>query len=167
MGKEKEQVISNTRSAQSAAPTPEAISILQFRLSNCIYAVESIYIRFVYPIHTYTFLPCVPSFVLGLINVRRQILPLIDLRGLFELPILGATSYQKALILQKNEREFALMTDGILEVGSIALADIQKPLRPLPGIQQEFLMGVTPENVIVLDGSKLLLAKQLIVEEQV
>jgi purine-binding chemotaxis protein CheW len=44
-----------------------------FSISNERYSIESIYIREVYTLKELTPLPCLPSFVMGVIQVRRKI----------------------------------------------------------------------------------------------
>lgn len=142
----------------------EKIEVISFKLSTESYAIESLYVHEVVPIKEFTPLPCVPSFILGLMQVRRQIFPIIDLRPLFDLPIQHG-EMQKAIILQKDEREFALLIDDLYGMHSIAVNAIQAPLPTLTGIRQEFLKGITEQGIIILDGQKLLQSSHLIINE--
>ena len=63
----------------------EQIEIVEFLLADERYAIESAYIGEVYPLKDLTPLPCAPSFVLGIINMRGKILSIIDLRIFFEM----------------------------------------------------------------------------------
>jgi len=46
------------------------------------YGIESCHIREILPLTEFTPLPCTPAFVLGLINVRGQILSVINIKKL-------------------------------------------------------------------------------------
>jgi purine-binding chemotaxis protein CheW len=73
-GPEKIQEILKARACELAREPrrddAEHVEIVEFMLANERYGLESCYVREVYPLKDYTPLPCTPSFVLGLINVR-------------------------------------------------------------------------------------------------
>ena len=76
------------------------LEVAEFRLGEEIYAVPSIAVREVYPLKGLTPLPCTPAFVLGVINVRGHILPVIDLTSLLGLAR-QQVSEQSTVILMK------------------------------------------------------------------
>src|SRR5665647_2485740 len=86
----------------------ESIRVVEFRLSNERYAIESMYIREVLPLKELTVVPCTPPYILGIINVRGQILSVIDLKVFFELPREAATSATKIIVLSSSEMELGL-----------------------------------------------------------
>jgi purine-binding chemotaxis protein CheW len=67
----------------------EFIEIVVFRLASETYGIENSFIREVYPLKDYTPLPGTPPYVLGIVNVRGQIISIIDLKKLFNLPEKG------------------------------------------------------------------------------
>jgi purine-binding chemotaxis protein CheW len=144
----------------------EYLEILIFKMANEKYGIETKYAREVYPLKDYTLLPCSPAYIFGLINVRRKILTVIDLKVLFGLKGESSES-SKIIIIQRNEKEFGLLTDGFEGIEKIPLNKIQLTLPTLTGIRQDLTKGVTLEKIIILDGNKLLSCKQIICEEMV
>ncbi len=144
-----------------------SIEVIKFELAKEMYVLELQYVREIYPLKDFTRLPCVPPFVFGLINVRRRILSIIDLRIFFDLSMPQDSSDEKVIIIENKEMSFAIRTDKIVEVQSISIDTIQPPPPTLIGIRQEFLKGLTSDGMVLLDGAKLLSAQQLIVEESV
>lgn len=142
-----------------------SIEVVEFKIASETYALETSYIREVYPIKEYTPLPCVPAFVLGLINVRRKVLSLIDLGDFFELPKAEEIVGKKAIILGEDGMEFGILADGAIQVSSILLTDIQPPLPTLTAMRGEFLKGITHDGRAILDARKLFDSKKLIVDE--
>lgn len=136
-------------------------------LADETYALEAEYIREVYPLKDYTFLPGAPSFVFGIINVRRKIIPLIDLKKFFNLPITQEISREKIIILENGDLEFGILSDAIVGVRIVNPEDIQSSLPSLTGVRQEFLKGITSDRLVILDGNKLLTDKKLIVNENI
>lgn len=144
----------------------ELIEIVEFMLAHERYGIESSYVREVYPIKDITPLPGVPSFVLGLINMRGHILSVIDLKKFFGLPEKGITDLNKAIILHTQDMEFCVLADSILSIRSISAGALQPSLPTLTGIRENYLKGITSERVVVLDAFKILSDKSIIVHEE-
>ncbi len=150
-----------------APDSNEFLHVLEFELADEHYALEMIYIREVFPIKDLARLPCVPSFVLGVINVRGQILSIIDIKKFFDLPEKGLASLPKAIILHSSEMEFAVYAENVTGVRSIPLKDIQPALPTLTDIRAQYLKGVTEERLIILDASAILTDKNIVINEEV
>ncbi|HZW86533.1 MAG TPA: chemotaxis protein CheW [Gallionella sp.] len=143
------------------------IEVVEFTLAYERYAVASEYVREVYPLEELTPLPCTPTFVLGIVNLRGEILSVIDLKKFFDLPEKGLTDLNKVIVLESEGMVFGVVADAINGVRRIPRADIQPSLPTLTGIREDYLQGVTAERVVVLDAEKLLTDEKLIVQEQV
>ncbi|MGH2568548.1 MAG: chemotaxis protein CheW [Bacteroidota bacterium] len=143
------------------------LEIVEFQLASERYGIESSYVREVYPLKELTPVPCVPPFVLGLINVRGRILSVLDIKKFFDLPEKGLTDLNKVILLHSANMEFGILADAILGVRKIALAKLQPPIPTLTGIREKYLKGVTDERIIVLDAEKLLSDKNIVVHEEI
>lgn len=155
--------------AEEPAPenaADEGIEVVEFILADERYAIESHFIREVAPLESLTPLPCTPAFVLGIINLRWEILPVIDLKKFFELPEKGLTDLNKVIVLQSGITLFGILADAIVSARRILLSDIQPSLPTLTGVRKNYLKGVTPERLVILDAEKLLTDEGLVVEEQ-
>jgi purine-binding chemotaxis protein CheW len=144
----------------------ELIEVVCFELGDEKYGIESVYVREVYPLKNLTELPGLPTFILGIIAVRRRILSLVDLKVFFEISKKNKIKNNKIIILKNNEMEFAIVTDKVEGILTIPVNNLQTSLPTLTGIRQEFLKGITSDRLIVLDGNKLLQNKQLIVKQE-
>lgn len=145
----------------------EALEVVAFFLADELYAVESSFIQEVYPVYNITSLPNAPSFVRGLINVRRKVISVIDLKILFSLPINERTSQEKVIILDNNKMQFAILADRVSETLKIPIGCLIKTLPTLTGVRSEFLKGITKDQMIVLDGQKLMDCEAVLVNEKV
>lgn len=155
------------REPEPAEAADEHIEVVEFLLAHERYALESRYVREVYPLENLTPLPCTPAFVLGIVNLRGEILSVIDLKKFFELPEQGLTDLNKVIVLQSGNMLFGVLADAILGVRSIARTKIQSSLPTLTGIRADYLTGVTKERVAILDAAKLLSDRKLVVQEEV
>jgi purine-binding chemotaxis protein CheW len=138
------------------------LEVVEFRLAGEVYGIETSYIREVYPLKELVPIPGTPPFFLGITSVRGQILSVIDIKGLFNLPDKGLTELDKIIIVRSGEVELGIRADVILGMKSIPRGDIQATL-PLTGIREKFLSGITKDTVIILDIQKLLKDESLII----
>ena len=161
-----ERARSLAREPARAEAAEEWIEVVEFTLAHERYAVASEHVREVYPLEELTLLPCTPAFVLGIVNLRGEILSVIDIKKFFDLPEKGLTDLNKVIVLESESMVFGIVADVIGGVRHILRADIQPSLPTLTGIREDYLQGVTAERVVVLDAEKLLHDEKLIVNEQ-
>ena len=145
----------------------EHIEVIEFVLAFESYAIETRYVREVEPLDNLTPLPCTPAFVLGIVNVRGEILSVIDLKKFFELPGKGLTDLNKVIVLESENMLFGILADAVTGVRRVRIADIQPSLPTLTGIREAYLKGVTPGRTVILDAEKLLADGSIVVEERV
>ena len=100
-------------------------------------------------------------------NLRGQILSITDIRKFFDLPEKGLTNLNRVIILRNHDREFGILADDIVGMRTIALKDLQLSLPTLTGLRAEYLKGVTPDRLVVLEGEKLLTDDRLLVHAEV
>lgn len=143
------------------------IEVVEFVLAYEQYAVETRHVREIYPLEHLTPLPCTPAFVLGIVNVRGEILSVIDLKKFFDLPEKGLTDLNKVIVLRSENMQFGILADAVIGARRIRLAGIQPSLPTLTGVREAYLKGVTTERTVILDAEKLLADETIIVQEQV
>lgn len=145
----------------------EYIEVLKFIIADEIYAIESKFIREVYPLRKFTTLPCTPEFILGIINIRGQIISIMDIRRFFNLPSKGLTNLNRVIIIKTKNIEIGILADKVLNVKKINQKNILKTLPTLTEIREEFLLGITNRQVVIIDVVKLLNDEKIIVCDQV
>jgi len=143
----------------------EDIEVVGFTLAYEEYALESSYVREVYPMRELTPVPGAPPFVLGIINVRGQILSVIDIKKFFELPEKGLTDLNKVIIIYNDKMEFGILADVVIGTRSIIMKDIQPSIPGFTGIRAQYLKGVTGDRMAILDASNLLSDTNILVRD--
>lgn len=143
----------------------ELLEILEFTLGKERYAFPSSFVREVFPLAEITPLPGLPSYVLGVVNVRGRILSVMDIRRLLEFANVGLTNLNKAIILYNGEMELAVLADEVTGVYGVDLDEGQHTLPTLSGTRERYLQGVTKDRVVVLSAEKLLASEDLLVRE--
>jgi purine-binding chemotaxis protein CheW len=155
------------RPPEQAPAADTLLEVLEFRLAQERYAVETRYVREVYPLKDLTPLPCTPPFVLGIVNVRGHILPVLDLKKFFDLPEQGLTDLVRIIVVRGHDLELGLLAEVIVGVRSVPVESLQPSLPTLTGIRSDYLKGVTAERLVVLDLERILEDPKMSVYEEV
>jgi purine-binding chemotaxis protein CheW len=142
------------------------LEVVEFLLASEHYGIELTYIREIHALSEFTPLPGTPAFVLGLANVRGQILSVIDIKKLFGLPEKGLTDLNKVIVIRTTQMELGILADSVLGVRAIALNEFQTSLPTLTGIRAEYLKGITKDPLVVLDMDKILSDEKIIVNDR-
>lgn len=163
----KMRAIALAREPEQKRETSTTTEIIEFTLAGESYGIESAFVREVYPLKDFTPLPGVPSFIPGIVNVRGQILPVVDLKKFFNLPEKGLGELDKVIILRDERMEFGILTDAINGTKAIYNEDVLPVPATVTGIGEEYLKGVTKESLIVLNAEILLSDKNITIHEEV
>jgi purine-binding chemotaxis protein CheW len=159
----KERARALARASEETEAGESLLRVVAFTLAHETYAIELSLIREVYPLKDLTPLPGVPDFVLGIVNVRGEIVSVIDIRRFFGLPLKGLTDQNQVIILESEEMTFGILADEIVGPRSVPESAIQPSVPTLTGIRAAYLKGVTKDRVVVLDGRKILTDDKMVV----
>ena len=163
----KNRAIAMAQEPEQKVTSSASINIIAFALGSENYCIESAFVREVYPLKDFTPLPGVSSYIFGIINVRGQILPVVDLKKFFNLPERGLGELNKVIILCDDQMEFGILADMVHGTQEIELEDIRNVPSTVTGIGEEYLKGVTKERLIVLNAKRLLSDKSIVVNDGV
>jgi purine-binding chemotaxis protein CheW len=170
MTPETKRVLKARAQALARAANPvvarNAVDVIEFVLAYETYAVESRLVREVHRLKDLTPLPCTPRHVVGIVNIRGQIVSVIDIKKLFELPDKGLTDLNRVIVLRSETMEFGILADAVLGTASVVVEELQPPLPTLTGIREQYLKGITTDRVVVLDAGKLLADPGIVVNEE-
>ena len=151
-------------------PEPEStgasLELVVFRVAGETYGVESAHVREVYALKDLTPVPCTPPFVVGIVNVRGQILSVIDIKVFFDLPEQGITDLNRVVILQSERMAFGILADTVLGARRVPVSELQPSLPTLTEVREQYLRGVTEDRLVVLDAEALLSDGALVVHEE-
>lgn len=151
------------RPLEASQPASARVETLEFRLGSERFAVETPFVREVYPLKDVTPLPGTPDFILGAVNVRGQVVTVNDLGRWFELPARAPAAQSKVIILRDGEMECGVLADEVIGMRAIAREDLEATLPTLTGIRAEYLKGVTRDRTVLLDAGKVLASPKLII----
>jgi len=151
---------------EAPAPT-EVLDLLVFSLTGERYGIETAHVLEVVPLRGLTPVPGTPPFVLGVVNHRGRILPVLDLRRLFELAGQGIAKGGRVVAVEVGGMAFGIFADAV--AGSVRLGadEVAPPPVSLARDRQAFIRGVTGGMVAVLDLEALASDPRITVNEEV
>lgn len=162
--KERARKISDTQEDDKL--NEAVIEVLKFELANEIFAFEIKYIKEVLPVREITELPLKENFVLGVINLRGQIVSVLDIRKLYGIPERGISNLNRVIVLKNDKIEFGILADNIIDVDKILLSSIQESFTGVDELRKEYLLGVTPDRIVIIDANKILNDKKIIINNK-
>jgi len=129
--------------------------MVTFSLSGKDYGVDIMNVKEIAKADKFTYVPNAASFVRGVYNLRGDIIPIIDLRQFFHLPIENKTdTVENMLILHINDQVYGTIVDKIDKVVGINKESIQPPHPIFGDINIKFISGVVEKQgdlYIILD----------------
>jgi purine-binding chemotaxis protein CheW len=131
----------------------EMLELVGFVLAGERYGIESRFVREVARLSRFTAVPGTPAFVVGVTNLRGEILALFDLRHLLGVVAEGITDLGRIVVLGEHRREFGLLADAASEILQVPRASLAQAEAAWA---RSAVQGVTPDGVIVLSGEALL-----------
>ena len=143
----------------------EVLEVATFTLAFERYAIETRFIAKVVRLNEFTPVPGTPEFLGGVINLRGEILDLIDLRAFLGISGTGLTDLSRIIVLGLERNEFGIMADSVQEVMTLRVDEVFEAPASIPGSGRSYLRGVTADARIVLDGAALLRDEDLFIDQ--
>ena len=132
----------------------ERLDLLVFSLAGERYAVETASVLEVVPLRDLTSVPCTPSTILGVVNHRGRIIPIIDFRRLLALPGQEGGRSRWVVVVETENMTFGIGAEAVPGTIQTQASELVPLPRTLAGDRQAFTRGVTGETgemVVVLD----------------
>jgi purine-binding chemotaxis protein CheW len=129
--------------------------MVTFSLAGKDYGVDIMNVKEIAKADKFTYVPNAASFVRGVYNLRGDIIPIIDLRTFFHMPVDHKHEAQEnMLILHINDQVYGTIVDKIDKVIGINHENIQPPHPIFGDINIKFISGVVEKQgdlYIILD----------------
>jgi purine-binding chemotaxis protein CheW len=139
-----------------SAPTATAmLDLLVFSLAGERYGIETEHVLETMSLRELTPVPCTPPLILGVINHRGRILPVLDLRRLLELQGQGVPPGSRVVAVEAGGMTFGILAEALVGTTHVAAHDVAPPPVSLTGDRQALCKGVTGTMVAVLDVEAL------------
>jgi purine-binding chemotaxis protein CheW len=145
------------------AITAASNQVLTFTLGDETYGVDILRVQEIRGWSPVTRIPQAPAHVLGVLNLRGSIVPIVDLRMRFNLERAEYTALTVIIVLSvespMGRRDFGLVVDGVSDVIDVPAVEIKPPPEFGEQVSTEFIEGlaaVSGRMLMLLDIDKLI-----------
>jgi purine-binding chemotaxis protein CheW len=133
--------------------------LISFMVGEEEYGLDILRVKEVIRASEITRLPGAPTFVVGVINLRGDIIPIIDLRDKLGLPSARRTEETRVIVVDADGRLVGMIVDSASQVVRIPADQIDPPPPVIGGLSGEYVRGVGKMEdrlVILLDIDRIL-----------
>lgn len=141
---------------------------LTFQLAAESFAVDVVQVREILDVVAITRVPQMPDYMLGVINLRGSVVPVIDLRLKFGLPSAERTRDNCVIVLEVDlggeVTVVGAMADAVQEVLELPADAIEPPPRLGMKLKSEFIRGMGKRDeqfLIILDINRIFSSDEL------
>ncbi|MDH4158105.1 MAG: chemotaxis protein CheW [candidate division Zixibacteria bacterium] len=137
----------------------ELLQLVSFDLGSQQYGVDILQVQEINRTVDITKVPQAPEFVEGVINLRGQVVPVIDLRKRLHLEPKEHDKNTRIVVVDINGSVVGMVVDAVSEVLRLPSGRIEPPPEMVTGCDTEYIRGVAKLEerlLIILDISKIL-----------
>ena len=141
-----------------------------FKLDSDRYGVPINLVHEIQRIGDITPIDTAPEFVVGVINLRGNILSIVDMRIFFGLEGVTQGEKSRVLVAQEGGMRIGILVDQVDEIGEVSPDEVKPPLSTARGIAEEYIRGIVAHKrsmLILVDLAKILKNPRLVVDEVV
>jgi purine-binding chemotaxis protein CheW len=148
----------------------ETCQYMTFKLGDELFAINVAQVREVLEIPQITKVPTAPQYMRGVVNVRGQSIPVVDLRLRFGLPKTKESIQTRIIVMELQlDGEVAVlggMADSVHEVIELEPGNINPPPKIAMRWRSEFIQGMGKRGddfIIILDFNSVFSSDELTV----
>jgi len=142
---------------------------LTFNLALEVYGVEVLHVREIVGINAITAVPHTPRFIKGVMNLRGNIVPIIDLRVKFALPESRYDTQTVVIVLNVANRTVGVVVDGVSDVIAVPASEIKPPPELSGALDTRYLQGLATvggQMLIIIDIERLMTSRDMAIVDE-
>jgi purine-binding chemotaxis protein CheW len=133
--------------------------LVTFRLGELLLGIDIRCVREINRVVDITPVPDAPPQVTGVVNLRGEVVTVVDLRTVLELPAAEITPRTRLMIVQMDDEAIGLLVDRVADVATVQSTDEESLPANVRGIDSRYFTGVYRvghDLLVVLDVSAAL-----------
>jgi purine-binding chemotaxis protein CheW len=147
--------------------TERTLQVVVFALGEIELALDIADVREINRLSPITRLPHVPAYIEGVINLRGQLVPIVDLRTRLGLRPKSPPKTARIIVAEIGDRLIGMIVDRVCEVRRISADQIDDSESFLAGLAAEYVGGLATvdERVIILLAVQNILGADALIAE--
>ncbi len=118
------------------------IQLVSFLLDEVEYGIDILAVHEILRMPDITRLPNTPLYVRGVINLRGNVIPVVDVRERFGLPRAKITDLTRIIVVEIGEKLVGLLVDNVYQVVRMPEKNIDPPSDLIEGVSEEYIKGI-------------------------
>jgi purine-binding chemotaxis protein CheW len=154
-----EDIMDNVSGIQNDTATNELLQLVTFKLENEEFGVDILNIQGINRMVEVTKVPNSPDYVEGIINLRGQVIPIIDLRKRLNMPDKPYSKDTRFIVVEFRDKVVGFVVDSVNKVLRIDRKLTEAPPNAATGIESDYITAVgklEDSLLILLDFEKIL-----------
>ena len=135
------------------------IQLVTFRLKDETYGINVMQVQEVLRVTDIAPVPGAPHYVLGIINLRGNVVTVVDTRMRFGLPQTEMDDLSRIIVIESEEQVVGILVESLAEVADLRLSEIDSAPNVGNDESSRYIQGVASRDnnlLIVVDLNKLL-----------
>ncbi len=116
--------------------------LVTFKLGSEEFGVDIMQVQEIIKIPPITLVPRAPKYVEGVINLRGNVIPVLNLKRRFEIVNPDESQDSRIIVIQVQGRITGIMVDQVVEVLHLSIKDIEPPPPVTSGNEPGYIRGV-------------------------
>ncbi|MBT9259831.1 MAG: chemotaxis protein CheW [Clostridiales bacterium] len=136
--------------------------LVLFQVAGETYGLDIYQVREIIRVPEITRVPRTPPYLLGVINLRGGVIPVLDLRRRFHLPDRERHEDQRIIVTEQHGTIVGMIVDGVSEVLTLQESQIEPPSPYIVSVDTRFIAGIgnLEDRLIVLLDLEEVLSKE-------
>ena len=137
---------------------------LTFTLGDENYAIDILMVKEIRGYESVTKIANAPPFIKGVINLRGDIVPIVDLRIKFSVGIASYDEFTIVIVLHIHNRIVGIVVDGVSDVVSLSRDQLRPPPDFGVAFDSRYLLGLATINeqmIILVDINELISSEEM------
>ncbi|MCE2596903.1 chemotaxis protein CheW [Motilimonas cestriensis] len=156
--------MNNQQAVAQMSQDTVSLEYLTFTLGDEHYGLDIMKVREIRGYEPVTKIANAPAFIKGVLNLRGDIVPIVDLRLKFNVGEASYNEFTIVIMLHINERIVGIVVDAVSDVINMQATDIKPPPEFGVAFDSQYLYGLAPVNeqmIILLNIEKLISSQEL------
>lgn len=150
--------------AMERAPSANMVILVPFAVAGARFAISARYVREVLPLPAVTPVPRTPSHLVGVIDLRGQLLPVFDLANLLNLPAGLPGESPRILACGVGKAEFGILADEVTGIETMRSQEMRAAVAHSVRGGPPWTRGKDRNGRTVIDGAALLEDARLFIQ---
>jgi purine-binding chemotaxis protein CheW len=162
-----ERIMQTIQTGQESAQAGR--EYLSFVLGEAQYCIDILKVQEIRTYEEPTRIANTPEFIKGVMNLRGNIVPIIDLRVKFGLPEHRYDTQTVVIVLNVARRTVGVVVDGVSDVINVPAAEIKPPPELGGSLDTQYLQGLATVNgqmMIIIDIERLMTSRDMAIMDE-